>query len=156
MLVPLVAFDDAGIRLGMGGGYYDATFGAHGRALLIGLAHELQHHAGLPHRAVGRAARRGDYRTRRARVYDTRTPLHGRRIALNGSTQDHPHGSPDAAQSGAPAHAEELASAEIKRLLVDMIDTLKDSGGIGLAAPQVDEPMRLAIIEMPRRPEPLR
>jgi peptide deformylase len=44
---------------------------------------------------------------------------------------------------------EELAGTEIKRLLVDMIDTLKDSGGIGLAAPQVDESIRLAIIDVP-------
>ena len=43
----------------------------------------------------------------------------------------------------------ELASAETERLIVDMIDTLKDSGGIGLAAPQVNEPVRLAIIEVP-------
>ena len=46
----------------------------------------------------------------------------------------------------------ELASDDIKRLLVDMVDTLKDSGGIGLAAPQVDEPIRLAIIDVPGGP----
>ena len=34
------------------------------------------------------------------------------------------------------------------RLVNDMIDTLNDSGGIGLAAPQIDEPVRLAIIEI--------
>jgi 5-formyltetrahydrofolate cyclo-ligase len=46
-LLPLVAFDGDGHRLGRGGGYYDATFGAHGATLLIGLAHELQRHAAL-------------------------------------------------------------------------------------------------------------
>ena len=45
------------IRLGMGGGYYDATFAANGDALLIGLAHELQRHEGL------RASSRGTSRS---------------------------------------------------------------------------------------------
>ena len=40
------------------------------------------------------------------------------------------------------------ASPEIGRLVNDMIDTLNDSGGIGLAAPQIDESVRLAIIEI--------
>lgn len=44
--------------------------------------------------------------------------------------------------------ARELGSPEIGRLVTDMIDTLNDSGGIGLAAPQVDESVRLAIIEI--------
>lgn len=42
----------------------------------------------------------------------------------------------------------ELGSAEIARLVTDMVDTLDDSGGIGLAAPQVDESVRLAIIRL--------
>jgi peptide deformylase len=48
--------------------------------------------------------------------------------------------------------ARELASPETGRLINDMIDTLNDSGGIGLAAPQVNEPVRLAIIEIPGGP----
>ena len=42
----------------------------------------------------------------------------------------------------------ELGSAETARLLTDMIDTLEDAGGIGLAAPQIDESVRLAIIRL--------
>jgi peptide deformylase len=46
----------------------------------------------------------------------------------------------------------ELRSPDVGRLLDDMIDTLNDSGGIGLAAPQVNESVRLAIIELPGGP----
>ncbi len=55
VLVPLVAFDRAGNRLGTGGGFYDRTFGYlmhrtywH-RPRLIGVAYELQQVGTLPH-----------------------------------------------------------------------------------------------------------
>jgi peptide deformylase len=47
---------------------------------------------------------------------------------------------------------EELGSDALRRLVVDMIDTLHDYGGIGLAAPQVAEPIRLALVELPGGP----
>ena len=48
VLVPLVGFDDQGLRLGMGGGYYDRSFAARlfrrcwRKPRLIGVAYELQ------------------------------------------------------------------------------------------------------------------
>lgn len=46
----------------------------------------------------------------------------------------------------------ELADPALHVLLEDMVDTLHDYGGIGLAAPQIGESIRLAIIEIPGGP----
>ena len=52
---------------------------------------------------------------------------------------------------------EEIRSPEIRRLIADMIETMAEYGGIGLAAPQVHEPIRLALIgyedDNPRYPD---
>lgn len=51
LLVPLLAFDLAGHRLGYGGGYYDRTLAAGGadRPTAVGLAFARQRIEGLPH-----------------------------------------------------------------------------------------------------------
>ena len=41
----------------------------------------------------------------------------------------------------------EIGSPEIGRLVVDMIDTMHEYNGIGLAAPQIHESIQLALIE---------
>lgn len=56
VLVPLVGFDVAGNRLGMGGGYYDRSFaflrpGCWHRPRLVGVAFDRQRVDGLPRRA---------------------------------------------------------------------------------------------------------
>ena len=47
-----------------------------------------------------------------------------------------------------PLSADELAAPRLRDLIRDMVDTLHDYGGIGLAAPQIGESVRLAIIEI--------
>lgn len=42
---------------------------------------------------------------------------------------------------------EEIASDDIQRLIALMHETLRDAPGVGLAAPQIGEPIQLAIIE---------
>ena len=41
-----------------------------------------------------------------------------------------------------------IGSYQFEGLIADMVDTLHDYGGIGLAAPQIGESLRLAIIEI--------
>lgn len=58
-------------------------------------------------------------------------------------------GHPTLRQVARPLVPEELESSAIHTLVEDMVDTLHHAGGIGLAAPQVNEPVRLAIVEIP-------
>ena len=51
MLVPLLAFDAAGFRLGYGGGFYDRTLAAarsQGKITAIGIAHDVQEVPAVP------------------------------------------------------------------------------------------------------------
>jgi peptide deformylase len=42
---------------------------------------------------------------------------------------------------------EEISSPDMRRLVKDMVETMHEYGGVGLAAPQVHESVRLAVIE---------
>ncbi len=57
-------------------------------------------------------------------------------------------GHPTLRQQARPVTPDELASVELKLLVHDMIETLHHAGGVGLAAPQINVPIRLAIIEI--------
>lgn len=61
-------------------------------------------------------------------------------------------GHPTLRRPSRPLSDAEVTSRATAALVEDMIDTLHEAGGIGLAAPQVDEPVRLAIIEIPASP----
>lgn len=61
-------------------------------------------------------------------------------------------GHPTLRKVARPLQLTELSGDYVRRLLEDMVDTLHQAGGIGLAAPQVDESVRLAIIEIPGGP----
>ncbi len=44
---------------------------------------------------------------------------------------------------------EEILDQTFSELISDMVDTLHDSGGIGLAAPQVGESIQIVVVEIP-------
>ncbi len=47
---------------------------------------------------------------------------------------------------------DELASAGTQQLVSDMIDTMRDASGAGIAANQVHEPVRICVIEVDKNP----
>ena len=47
---------------------------------------------------------------------------------------------------------DELASARTQQLVDDMVDTMRDASGAGLAANQVHEPLRICVIEVDKNP----
>ncbi len=61
-------------------------------------------------------------------------------------------GHPTLRRVARPLAAGELGQPWLRELVADMTDTLRAAGGIGLAAPQVDVSVRLAIIEIPGGP----
>ena len=61
-------------------------------------------------------------------------------------------GHPNLRRVARPVELDDIGSDKMSTLLRDMEDTLHDSGGIGLAAPQIDVDLRLAIIEIPGGP----
>ena len=46
----------------------------------------------------------------------------------------------------------ELASAPVQQLIADMIDTMRDANGAGIAANQVYEPLRVCVVEVDKNP----
>ena len=57
-------------------------------------------------------------------------------------------GHPTLRKKARPLTDAEIKHPETRRLVADMVDTLEDYGGIGLAAPQIGESIRLAIVQM--------
>jgi peptide deformylase len=61
-------------------------------------------------------------------------------------------GHPVLRQRAREVTAAELASPELQRLIDDLIDTMRDANGAGIAANQVHEPVRVAVIEVDHNP----
>ena len=57
-------------------------------------------------------------------------------------------GHPTLRQRAKSLHKRDLTTARFKNLLSDMVDTLRDYGGVGLAAPQIDESLRVVVVEI--------
>jgi len=58
-------------------------------------------------------------------------------------------GDPVLRRKARPLTVDELASERIQQLIVDMRDTMRAAPGVGLAAPQIGESLRLVVIEDP-------
>ena len=61
-------------------------------------------------------------------------------------------GHPVLRQPARPLADEEIASPEIQQLIDDLIDTMRDADGAGIAANQVGEPVRVAVMEVTHNP----
>ena len=61
-------------------------------------------------------------------------------------------GHPALRQAAVDVSAEELASAEVQALIDDLVDTMRDANGAGLAANQIADPRRIAVIEVNDNP----
>ena len=57
-------------------------------------------------------------------------------------------GHPTIRQGTEPVSSEELQTQEIQRLIDDMVETMRDAHGVGIAAPQVHVSKRIIVIEV--------
>jgi peptide deformylase len=57
-------------------------------------------------------------------------------------------GHPVLRQVAAPVAVDEISTPGFQKFIDDMIETMRESDGVGLAAPQVYEPKRLVLIEV--------
>lgn len=57
-------------------------------------------------------------------------------------------GHPKIRQGAEPVSSEELLSREIQRLIDDMVETMRDANGVGIAAPQVHVSKQIIVIEV--------
>ena len=97
-----------------------------------------------------RARSRGGRRAGRARP-----DVRGRRACGAGGVTVRPIatvGHPVLREQARELSTEELASPAIQALIDDMIATMRDAKGAGLAANQVHEPVRIAVIEVDHNP----
>jgi peptide deformylase len=65
-------------------------------------------------------------------------------------------GFPTLRTAAGPVRPEQIKTKEFQRLIDDMIETMYEYSGVGLAAPQVHLPIQLAVLEVgkhPRDPE---
>jgi peptide deformylase len=62
-------------------------------------------------------------------------------------------GHPTLRREASPLTMEQIQSPWFKDLLVDMQETMKAEGGIGIAAPQINESYQVAIIDVPAQSE---
>src|SRR5689334_15996804 len=61
-------------------------------------------------------------------------------------------GHPVLRQVARPVSPEELASEPLQRFIDDLVETMRDASGAGIAANQVYEPIRVAAIEINKNP----
>lgn len=61
-------------------------------------------------------------------------------------------GNPELRVPAKPVPQESIKSAEIQRVILDLVDTMRDANGAGLAATQVGIPWRICVIEVGENP----
>lgn len=61
-------------------------------------------------------------------------------------------GFPSLRTEASPVPAERIKSRDFQRLIDDMVDTMHEYSGVGLAAPQVHLPIQLAVLEVRNHP----